>query len=59
MEFKDSLSKRLTLPRMLVKDMVVVLDTRNDYEVRLATFDKAVNLDLKSFRAFPSKVRVL
>lgn len=93
MEFKDSLSERLTLPRMLVKvkkevismgvddvkpaedglaahvsaeefkkwldeekDMVV-LDTRNDYEVRLGTFDKAVDLELKSFRAFPSKVR--
>lgn len=93
MGFKDSLSERLTLPRMLVKvkkevismgvddvkpaedglaahvsaeefkqwlddekDMVV-LDTRNDYEVRLGTFDRAVDLDLKSFRAFPSKVR--
>uniref|UniRef100_K3XA00 Rhodanese domain-containing protein n=1 Tax=Globisporangium ultimum (strain ATCC 200006 / CBS 805.95 / DAOM BR144) TaxID=431595 RepID=K3XA00_GLOUD len=93
MEFKDSMSSRLTLPRMLVKvkkevismgvdevrpakdglaahisaedfkqwldedkDMVV-LDTRNDYEVRLGTFDKAVDLNIKSFRAFPSEVK--
>lgn len=93
MEFKDSISERLTLPRMLVKvkkevismgvpdvrpaeeglaahisaeqfkewldadkDMVV-LDTRNDYEVRLGTFDKAVDLNIKSFRAFPSEVK--
>ncbi|EQC35144.1 hypothetical protein SDRG_07377 [Saprolegnia diclina VS20] len=34
------------------KDMVV-LDTRNDYEVRLGTFDNAIDLDIKSFRAFP------
>ncbi|KAF1329188.1 hypothetical protein FI667_g6158, partial [Globisporangium splendens] len=93
MEFKDSMSSRLTLPRMLVKVKkevismgvdevrpakdglaahisaeefkqwldedkdVVVLDTRNDYEVRLGTFDKAVDLNIKSFRSFPSEVK--
>ncbi|TMW66326.1 hypothetical protein Poli38472_004091 [Pythium oligandrum] len=93
MEFKDSYSERLTLPRLLVKlkkevismgcpdvqpateglaahisaeefkqwldedrDMLV-LDTRNDYEVRLGTFEKAVDLDIKSFRAFPERVQ--
>lgn len=35
------------------KDMLV-LDTRNDYEVRLGTFKRAQHLDIKSFRAFPS-----
>ncbi|KAL3666051.1 hypothetical protein V7S43_008843 [Phytophthora oleae] len=93
LEFKDSFSDRMTLPRMLVKikkevismgmkevnpavdglaahisaeefktwmddrkDMVV-LDTRNDYEVRLGTFENAVDLSIKSFRAFPDEAR--
>ncbi|KAL4177043.1 hypothetical protein KRP22_001979 [Phytophthora ramorum] len=38
------------------KDMVI-LDTRNDYEVRLGTFENAVDLNIKSFRAFPSEAR--
>lgn len=38
---------------------VVLLDTRNDYEVRLGTFDEAVVLDLQTFRAFPEKVTAL
>ncbi|KAF4322567.1 hypothetical protein BBO99_00003871 [Phytophthora kernoviae] len=94
LEFKDSYSDRLTLPRMLVKikkevismgisevnpamhglaahvtaeefkdwmdhgkDMMI-LDTRNDYEVRLGTFENAVDLNIKSFRAFPDEARV-
>ncbi len=40
-------------------DDVVLLDTRNDYEVRLGTFDDAVLLDLQTFRAFPEKVTEL
>ncbi|KAE9030823.1 hypothetical protein PR003_g10027 [Phytophthora rubi] len=93
LEFKDSYSDRMTLPRMLVKikkevismgmeqvnpavdglaahisaeefktwmddgkDMVV-LDTRNDYEVRLGTFENVVDLNIKSFRAFPDEAR--
>lgn len=93
LEFKDSFSDRMTLPRMLVKikkevismglaevnpavdglaahvsaeefkdwmdhgkDMVI-LDTRNDYEVRLGTFENAVDLNIKSFRAFPEEAR--
>ncbi|KAJ0406589.1 hypothetical protein ATCC90586_003100 [Pythium insidiosum] len=35
---------------------LVVLDTRNDYEVRLGTFDQAIDLDIKTFRAFPEAV---
>lgn len=38
---------------------VVLLDTRNDYEVRLGTFDQAITLDLQTFRAFPEKVKAL
>jgi len=36
---------------------IVVLDTRNDYEVRLGTFDGAVDLNLSTFRAFPDAVK--
>ncbi|RLN90893.1 hypothetical protein BBJ28_00000337 [Nothophytophthora sp. Chile5] len=93
LDFKDSYSVRLTLPKMLVKikkeviamgvpeanpavdglaahvsaeefkswmdsskDMVV-LDTRNDYEVRLGTFENAVDLNIQSFRAFPDQAK--
>tara|TARA_Y100000768_G_scaffold59029_1_gene39754 strand:- start:933 stop:1865 length:933 start_codon:yes stop_codon:yes gene_type:complete len=35
---------------------VLVLDTRNDYECRIGTFDNAMELDIKSFRDFPRAV---
>ena len=35
---------------------VLVLDTRNDYECRIGTFEKAMELDIKSFRDFPRAV---
>ena len=35
---------------------IVVLDTRNDYEVRLGTFEGAIDLNLSTFRAFPDAV---
>ena len=38
---------------------VLVLDTRNDYELRVGTFEKAVDLDIKSFREFPEAVKKL
>ncbi len=34
-----------------------LLDTRNDYEVRVGTFDNAVTLDLQQFRDFPQVCR--
>lgn len=34
-------------------DSVVLLDTRNDYEVQLGTFRQAQHLGLKAFREFP------
>ena len=40
------------------KDMVV-LDTRNDYEVNLGTFKDAIQLDIKTFREFPSAIASL
>eukprot|EP00947_MAST-08B_sp_MAST-8B-sp1_P003387 g3387.t1 len=39
------------------KEEMVVLDTRNDYEVRLGTFEGALDLDIKSFRAFPEAAK--
>lgn len=35
---------------------VTILDARNDYEIRLGTFEGAVNFDIQSFRAFPEAV---
>ncbi len=32
---------------------IVVLDTRNDYEVTLGKFDRAIDLNIKDFRSFP------
>ncbi len=40
------------------KDMVV-LDTRNDYEMRLGTFKNAVDLNLDHFRQFPQAIKQL
>ena len=38
---------------------IILLDTRNEYEVRLGTFEDAVDLNLDSFRDFPSKIMSL
>tara|TARA_X000001036_G_scaffold101064_1_gene94361 strand:+ start:146 stop:988 length:843 start_codon:yes stop_codon:yes gene_type:complete len=38
---------------------IVLLDTRNEYEVRLGTFEDAVDLNLDSFRDFPTKIMTL
>ncbi|MEW6056246.1 MAG: rhodanese-like domain-containing protein [Bdellovibrionota bacterium] len=37
----------------------VMLDTRNDYEVRIGTFERAIDMDLKTFRQFPLKLKEL
>ena len=36
---------------------VVVIDTRNDYEVKIGTFQRAQNPQTRSFRQFPEYVR--
>lgn len=36
---------------------VTVIDTRNDYEVSIGTFKKAINPETESFREFPEYVR--
>jgi RluA family pseudouridine synthase len=38
---------------------VTLLDTRNDYEVRLGTFKGAIDPEIKTFRGFPDAVRKL
>ena len=38
---------------------IVLLDTRNEYEVRLGTFKNAIDLDLDSFRDFPKEIEKL
>ena len=38
---------------------VAIIDTRNDYEIRLGTFDNALDLNIKSFRAFPKAIQSL
>ena len=40
-------------------EFVHVLDTRNAYELRLGTFENAIDLDLRTFRAFPEAVAAL
>jgi UPF0176 protein len=36
---------------------VLVVDTRNDYEVKIGTFINSVNLETKNFREFPDKAK--
>jgi UPF0176 protein len=38
---------------------IVILDTRNDYEVRFGTFHNAINLGLKDFSEFPLAAKKL
>lgn len=38
---------------------MIVLDTRNDYELDFGTFDNAINLNIKHFRHFPKAIEKL
>ncbi|MCH9644890.1 MAG: sulfurtransferase [Gammaproteobacteria bacterium] len=40
------------------KDMII-LDTRNDYEVELGTFEDAMDLNIENFRQFPDAIDLL
>jgi len=35
---------------------VVVLDTRNDYEIKVGTFENAIDFNVENFREFPGKL---
>jgi len=59
---------RHTSPKLAPKELkrwldegrpVTLLDTRNDYEVRLGTFKGAIDPDIPTFRKFPDAVRAL
>ncbi len=59
---------RRTSPKLAPRDLkqwldegrpVTLLDTRNDYEVKLGTFENALTLDLDHFRNFPRAVETL
>lgn len=36
---------------------VLVIDTRNDYEVKIGTFERAIDPETKTFREFPEYIR--
>ena len=38
---------------------ILLLDTRNDYELRIGTFENAVDLNIKTFREFPNAIENL
>lgn len=42
--------------RMMEQEDVVVVDTRNDYEYEIGTFEKAIDLEIKEFTEFPEKI---
>ena len=59
---------RFTAPRITAEELnqwydekrdFILLDTRNDYEVRLGTFENAMHLDIKTFRGFPEAIQNL
>lgn len=41
------------------RDDVIFIDVRNDYEIEIGTFDKAVNPKTKTFREFPDFIQEL
>jgi UPF0176 protein len=44
---------------MLQRDDVVVIDTRNDYEVKIGKFKKAMDFNISEFTEFPDKIKSL
>ena len=38
---------------------IVILDTRNDYETRIGSFEGSIDLDIQSFRNFPDAIETL
>ena len=40
----------------IADESVILVDTRNNYEVSIGSFDKAINPNIKSFRDFPNWV---
>lgn len=42
---------------LIARDDVILVDTRNDYEVKIGTFEGAMDPKTRSFREFPAYVR--
>ena len=60
LEFTGPNIKPVELQEMLDnEEEVIVLDTRNDYEVRVGTFKNAIDLKIPSFRDFPDAISKL
>jgi len=60
LEFTGPNIKPIELQEMLDnEEEVIVLDTRNDYEVRVGTFKNAIDLKIPSFRDFPEAISKL
>jgi UPF0176 protein len=52
-ELKGQYIKPEKWDEFIAQEQVVLLDTRNDYEVAIGTFKKAINPDIKNFRDLP------
>ena len=55
----DYISPRELFEMYETKEDVIVLDTRNEYETRVGLFENAVDLQLDTFRDFPSAIEAL
>jgi len=55
----DYISPRELFEMYEKKEDVIVLDTRNEYETRIGLFENAVDLQLDTFRDFPSAIETL
>jgi UPF0176 protein len=55
----DYISPRELFEMYEKKEDVIVLDTRNEYETRVGIFENAIDLQLDTFRDFPSAIETL
>ena len=55
----DYISPRQLFEIYEKKEDVIVLDTRNEYETRVGLFENAIDLQLDTFRDFPSAIETL
>ena len=55
----DYISPKELFEMYETKEDVIVLDTRNEYETRVGLFENAVDLQLDTFRDFPSAIETL
>lgn len=59
-EFTGPYIKPMDFKRLLDEEEdILVLDTRNDYEVRIGSFEGAIELGISSFRDFPNAIEFL